>query len=63
MLKAKKIISFCFLGYFEKSVFRPISLLFEKFYPRNIYHMPAVNFFQMPRQSAIPGQAENAAIV
>ena len=24
--------------------FRPISLLYEKFHPRNIIHMPAVNF-------------------
>jgi len=33
-------------GYFEKLSFRPISSLFEKFYPRNIDHMPAVKFFK-----------------
>ncbi len=31
-------------GYLEKLSFRPISALYEKFYPRNIIYMPAVKF-------------------
>ena len=33
------------IGHLAKLPFRPISALHEKFYPRNIIHMPVVKFF------------------